>query len=270
MCNPLSAITAAFTGQGQAASNARTANQAGLAQGANNFLSIINPGLTSGYNFAASQEAPFQNEITNAEQLLSPGNDQANLNQFSNEAYGNAANASRQADELDKGEGISDAYTAGQNTAINNEAATKVGQYQNQLDSPEYHLQQAQGLLGLMNQSANNPLQGDYNQLSGLVYGQPQVPVGEGFGQVLGSLAGTYLGGPGVGHADNTGDVTNNYASPAIASNENIPGTNLMSSGFPASSGTNLFGFNIPSNYTGGSTGTSTPAVGASTNEQGD
>jgi hypothetical protein len=183
-----------FVPPGQSAANNRTQSQANVAQSGSNLLSVITPGLTQNLQYANSQAPAYDNAITNAEQQLSPGNDAATLQRLSNAAYSNAGQAARNADQMDKSEGLSDAYASGQNTAINNEAAQQVGQDEAQMDSPEYHLQQAQGLLGVMNQGANSPLQGDYSNLVSQIYGQPQVPVGEGFGQVLGSIAGSALG----------------------------------------------------------------------------
>jgi hypothetical protein len=71
-----------------------------------------------------------------------------------------------------------------------NQANSQSAQYQGQINSPEAQQAALQAYMGGLN--ALSPNYNGLSQLTGNVYGQPTVPVGQGIGDFLGNLAGQY------------------------------------------------------------------------------
>ena len=210
-----SAIQSAFTPSGTNALQGQEATQRGVTNDAAQLLASLFPTLQKQQAFANSLEPGREADINRMLMLSSPGNDQARAQLYNNAAYSNAAQASKQADQANAGAGLSPAYTAGENQGITNAAANSANQYQQMLNSPQYHLQQAQTLLGQIAGANNLPGASQLNDYAGLVYGAPKIQLQPGLGSILGTLAGDYLGGMGKsGGGDGSSTSNARAASP--------------------------------------------------------
>ena len=192
-----SALQSAFTPSGTNALQGQEATQAGLTGDYAALLKQMFPTLQQEQNYSDSLVPTQEADMNRMLMLASPGNDQARAQLYNNAAYSNAAHASKQADQADAAAGLSPALEAGQNQGITNAAAASANQYQQMLNSPTYQLQQAQNLMGQLNQAQQLPGMGELGALTQGIYGAPTVQVQPGLGSFLGELGGSYLGGLG-------------------------------------------------------------------------
>ena len=180
-------MNSAFTPAGTSQAEGQQNRNSGAAGYAYNLL----PGqsqyekMQQGYQM---QDAP---QTQNAWNQLAGFTTQGGRNQLVNSygqqqqgmAQGNAANA----DSMFAGNhGLAQGYQLDQM----NQANTNTANYQNEINSPQY-LQQAYQALAGTQPTAN--YQGLNSLLQG-VYGQPNVPVGQGLGGFLGSAASSWAG----------------------------------------------------------------------------
>lgn len=201
-----SAFTSIFTGHGQSALNAEQANQAIPGQDAATLLAGLEPGLATALGTTEAQEVPRQAQLASLMKLNSPGNEAALEAANANKVYSDAARAGRQAQQQDIAGGESSAFDAGNQTAIDNNAASATNQFDQQVNSPEYQTQLGMNRLGLLNQSQQTPLLNDFNSLTSTIYGEPKVQVQPGLGDLLGKAVGGLLGGAGGLFGGSPGD----------------------------------------------------------------
>jgi hypothetical protein len=188
-------VNSALTPSGTNAKRSQESQQKDVANGAADALGNLKGTLTDESNFAAAQEPARQGAIKRLLMLSSPGNNAARAQIYKNQAYGNAAQSAQLSSAANHNAGISDAYSAGQNQAIANNAADASNTYQANLSSPDAMSKQAQSLLAQYQQAMGMPALTDYNSLANLVYGRPQVMVQPGLGSLVGQVAGDYLSG---------------------------------------------------------------------------
>jgi hypothetical protein len=218
-----SALQSLFTPSGTNAQQGQQGRQGSAASQASQLLNDLFPSLTQEANYAGSLEPQREADINRAIMLSSPGNAQARTAIYNASAQANAANAAKQAALQDQSQGLSPGFSAGQNAAIQNDAAAAENAYQQNQLSPQAALANANSALGAVSSGMAMPELPALSGLSGVVYGQPKIQVGQGLGGMLGGLAGDYLSsglfgggggssqpydygmGPGTGPVDTSG-----------------------------------------------------------------
>jgi hypothetical protein len=188
-------MSSVFTPPGTNAASSEQARQWNAAADSGQLLNDLFPSLQEEANYAGSLEPQREEDINRAMMLASPGNAQARTSIYNAQVEANANQAAQQAALQDQAQGLSPGYQAGANSAIQNAAAAAENQYAQQQLSPQQALANAQTELGAVSNGMAMPELPALSGLTGLVYGQPKVQVGQGLGGFLGGLAGDYLGG---------------------------------------------------------------------------
>jgi len=148
--------------------------------------------------FAGQLEPQREQAIRGYLNWASPASQQAEVNQFGNQASQNANVGAMQAGALQRAQGLGTGYQAGNAQEAGQSAAQAKDQYQQQVSSPQYQQQLLQGLLGALSSGQQIPaqqsllsLENPFLQQEQLTLGsQSQNPLGAGLGSILGSLAG--------------------------------------------------------------------------------
>lgn len=187
-------IQSALTPAGTAARQSQVDQQKQATVGAENALGYLSPLMGTQAQFASGLEPGREADVKRLLYLSSPGNTQAREAVYARTAASNAGLAAKEAGAASTAAGLSPSYTAGNNTAIANNAAEQSNAYDQQLESPEHQLQQAQGLASQYQSDMGLPSQNAYDNAVSTIYGRPQVPVQPGVGQILGGIAGKAAG----------------------------------------------------------------------------
>lgn len=118
--------------------------------------SYLSPLLGQQLQYEGQLEGSREGDINNLLQELSPSGIQSNINQFSQGAQEQAANAARTNTLLGAEQGYGSGVTAGQNAQFQNNAAMQTNNYANQMNNPQARAQfLSQALAVIMN--AQNP-----------------------------------------------------------------------------------------------------------------
>lgn len=131
---------------------------------------LFNQGLGLGRDqmgFAQNLEGARQNNIMQTMKLLSPGNKQAQVDQFRKRMMANAKTNARQNSLLLQSRGMGSGAVQGAELDANNQAALATADYDAQLNSPESQLMAALGLNDVIGQGQSNPIIGQLLQLFG-------------------------------------------------------------------------------------------------------
>lgn len=187
-------IQSALTPAGTNARQSQVDQQKNATQGAQNALTYLNPLMGQQAGFASSLEPGREADVKRMLYLSSPGNTQAREAIYARTAASNAGLASKEAGASESAQGLSPSYQAGNDVAEANNAASASNAYDQQLESPEYQLQQANSLAGQYQTDMGIPSQSAYNSAVNTIYGRPQVPVAPGIGSVIGGIAGKVAG----------------------------------------------------------------------------
>ena len=224
-------LSSIFTAPGQNAYNGQVQQQSSTSGDAYSLLGQLLPELSQSYQTAAQWEPQRQNDISNLLMQMSPGNTPNLVRQARNQAVANAGVDVGQSSAEGQTGGYSPAFTQGNTTAINDQAANQANAAQNYFYSPEYQMQQGANALSLYNQGQQSPFSNAYQQMTSDVYGQPKVQVGEsplagiagvlgdfipGLGGVASSLSG---GGGGSGGSGYATDPYGQAYAPGVSSN---------------------------------------------------
>jgi hypothetical protein len=148
--------------------------------------------------FAGGLEPQREQAISSYLNWASPASQQAQVNQFGNQARQNANVGAEESGALQRASGLGSGYQAGNDQAAGQAASQARNQYQQQVMSPEYQQQLLQSLLGGLQAGQSMPaqqsllsLENPFLQQEQLTLGsQSQNPFGGALGSILGGLAG--------------------------------------------------------------------------------
>ena len=161
--------------------------------------------LLQGAYPGAAQQIAYGNQIEpQREQSLSqtiamaqPGNAQASVAQFSNQAFQTAANQSRLNAVAQRQAGQGSGSVAGQQQGMINSAQNATNQYWQSLMSPQGQMSQQQQLQQLYAQAQQSPLLAQLLQGSGQQkqqQGSGSDPFSNALGSIVGDVGGAWLG----------------------------------------------------------------------------
>ncbi len=178
-------MSSIFTAPGTNAANAQQQEQHQAAQQSSGLLNSYTPYVQNQINFQKQQQPVAQAAINGLGNFTTQGGRNQEVSWYGQNARGNAQTAASQTPGQFAGNSaLSNAY---QMNAYN-QANQATNQYSQQVNSPQGQQQAYQSYLGgLQSQSP------DFNgmaSLTGNVYGQPQVQVGQGLLGYLSSVAG--------------------------------------------------------------------------------
>lgn len=189
-----SAIGSLFTPPGTNARNAQEEGQQGVANSANKWLPDFSNLVGSQAKFASMLEPIRQHLLTHFFSQYDPSNTTGQLDQYQNQARDSFANSARDSGIALQGLGYGSGAVQGATQDAANQTAMATNKYSAYLNSPEYQAQSLQSILPLLTSSQSSPgLQG-LSQLASIIYGQPQVQVGQGLASFLAPALGAYAG----------------------------------------------------------------------------
>ena len=227
-----SAISSIFTPPGTNQRNAQVNQQSGYSGSVyNNLWPGLSSQLQNQQNFYDAQLPNLQQGVQNAYFNTTQGG----RNAMANNAYGQyQAMGNQQAAQANSKFAGNPSLAQGYGLAAMNNANTNASEFAGQLNSP----QGQQAAWGNYNNALQNASTGGVNYsglgaMNSAIYGQPQVPVGQGLGGVIGSLIPTVLGslGGGAGLSALLGGGGGSSANSAGYTVPNDP-TPLLTSGF--------------------------------------
>ncbi len=108
--------------------------------------------------FAQNLEGARQSNVMNTMKLLSPGNRQAQVDQFRKRMMANAKGNARNNSLMLQSKGYGSGAVQGAELDANNQAALATADYDAQLNSPESQLMAALGLNDVIGQGQSNPI----------------------------------------------------------------------------------------------------------------
>lgn len=205
-----------FAAPGSGYAESQNQQNASASANAAQLMNQLYPGLSQDYQYAQQLEPQRQQDIGTMLMGMSEGNVKNQEDAYQREAMANANTAANQAAGEAQGQGLSSAYTQGNDTATNNAAANASNQFNAYEASPEAQLQRGAARLSLYGQGQTSPFAQPFQQMTSDVFGAPRVQVGQSPLGAIAGIAGDFLGSGGLGSLFGGGGSSSQGGGPSV------------------------------------------------------